>query len=137
MDETAALSAEEWLRAAWEDGPRHLRVVLPLAWRYGLGLRLGSTSDADRILGWHVSASSPTSVTVTADSRVLSAENVVTLDRTSLRWRTAVDYKNVLGRMVWSPTSVVHQWLVPRSLRRAMGDQGLRPPRGDHPKDGS
>ena len=113
-------TAEDWLRATWEDGPRPLRILLPFAWRYGLGLRLGSRSDPSRILGWHVAAAAPHLVTVDADSRIMRAENSVHVDRGTLRWHTVVDRKNLAGRVLWAPAGVVHQWLVPRLLRRAI-----------------
>lgn len=51
LDHVLGVKTERRLRSAWEDGPAVLRVLLPLAWKYGLGLRLGSASDPTRVLG--------------------------------------------------------------------------------------
>ncbi len=51
------LTAEQWLRVTWEGAPRPLRGFLPLAWKFGLGLRLGSSADPARVLGWLVARS--------------------------------------------------------------------------------
>lgn len=117
------LAAEDWLREVWEQGPRFLRVFLPLAWKYGLGLRLGPTSDTTRILGWHIAGSSPNVVTVEADSPLMRAENSVTVDEQRIQWNTVVTHKNLIGRVLWMPAQVIHQWLIPQSLRRAVRDQ--------------
>jgi len=113
-------TAEEWLRATWEEGPRFLQILLPLAWKYGLGLRLGAMSDRERILGWHIADSRSSVVRVDADSRLMRAENIITIDGGQLFWRTVVQHRNAVGRLMWVPAKIVHQWLVPRSLKRAI-----------------
>ena len=113
-------NAEQWLRATWEGSPRVLRVVLGIAWKYGLGLRLGSTADATRILGWRITNTQPNQVTVDADSRILKARNTVSLADESIHWQTTVTYTNVAGRLIWTAARIVHQFLVPRLVRRAI-----------------
>lgn len=119
-DGAVAMSAEAWLRACWEGGPALLRGFLTLAWKYGLGLRLGSPTDATRVLGWKIAESTPTSVTVVADSRLLRAENTISVQGGRVCWRTVVAPNNAIGRVLWLPASIVHQCLVPRSLRRVI-----------------
>ena len=116
----AGVTPEQWLRAIWEGGPKLLRVVLPVAWKFGLGLRLGSTGDTTRILGWRIVATNPNRVTVAADSRLMVAENTVTVDDGTLQWRTNVNYTNFVGRAMWIPGRVIHQLLVPPTMRRAV-----------------
>jgi hypothetical protein len=116
----ADLTAEQWLRAIWEDGPRPLPHVLPVAWRLGLGLRLGPSSDAARVLGWRITRSEPEAVTVVAESRIMSAENTVSRDGGRLEWRTLVTYEHLISRVLWMPARLVHQWLVRLTMRRAV-----------------
>ena len=104
IDGIVDLTAEGWLRAAWEDGPAVLRGFLPFAWKYGLGLRLGSTSDPARVLGWRITNTVPERVVV--DGRI--------------RWHTTVTYPNAVGRLMWIPARFVHQLLVPRMVLRAI-----------------
>ncbi len=114
------LAAEDWMREIWERGPRSLRIFLSLAWKYGLGLRLGASSDATRVLGWQIASNSPSAITVEADSPLMTAENSVTVHASTLCWQTVVTQKNPVGRILWMPARLVHQWLIPRSVQRAV-----------------
>ncbi|MEP6625814.1 MAG: hypothetical protein ABJC79_15300 [Acidimicrobiia bacterium] len=114
------LTAEQWLRVTWEGAPRPLRGFLPLAWKFGLGLRLGSSADPARVLGWLVARSDRDLVTIVADSWMISAENSVSRDGDRLRWQTIVTYKNVIGRTVWMPARLVHQRLIRLMMGRAI-----------------
>ena len=113
-------SAEEWLRASWEGARRPLRIVLAFAWKYGLGLRLGPSTDKTRVLGWHIAETQANCVTVEAASRILSAENTIKVDGDTIKWRTNVRYSNAGGRLIWSLARVAHQFLVPMLVRRAI-----------------
>ncbi len=63
------------MREVCERGLQFLRVFLPLAWKYGLGLRLGSSSEPQLVLGWQITGTAPNLVTVEADSPLMTAEN--------------------------------------------------------------
>ncbi len=120
IDGIVDLTVEGWLRAAWEDGPAVLRGFLPLAWKYGLGLRLGSTSDPARVLGWRITNTVPERVAVDASSQIMHAVNTVTVVDGRIRWHTTVTYANAVGRLMWIPARFVHQLLIPRMVLRAV-----------------
>lgn len=110
---------EEWLREAWEKAAPSVRMFLRVAWRYGLGFRLGRTVDCMHILGWRITESTSSQVTVEVDSRLMGATNAVIVDGDQLRWRTVVSYQNSIGKLLWIAATVIHQWLVPRLMSRA------------------
>jgi hypothetical protein len=115
----AALTGEQWLRRAWEDAPSGLRVFLRFGWRFGLGLRLGP-ADPSHVLGWHIDACTGRTVEVSASSRILSATNTLTVEDDSICWQTDIRYRNVVGRLVWPLAALLHQRIVPWSLRRTV-----------------
>jgi hypothetical protein len=121
-----AVTAEQWLRRVWEDAPTGLRVFLRLGWRFGLGLRLGP-ADPSHVLGWLIDSSTATTVVVSATSRILDATNTVTTDGDVIRWQTDVRYANGIGRLLWPPAALVHQRMVPWSVRRTIRSQALGP----------
>ncbi|MCU1395487.1 MAG: hypothetical protein JWM34_3915 [Ilumatobacteraceae bacterium] len=114
-----SLSAEQWLRHVWEDAPRALRVFLRFGWRFGLGLRLGP-ADESHILGWRIGAHSDAFVVVSAKSRILTAQNTLSVSSGGVRWQTDVRYQHLIGRLVWVPASLLHQRIVPWCVRRSI-----------------
>jgi hypothetical protein len=114
-----AATAEQWLRRVWEESPTVLRVFLRFGWRFGLGLRLGP-ADPSHVLGWHIDSSTPTAVVVSASSRILAATNTVTAEDDVIRWQTDVRYESVVGRLLWPLAALVHQRIVPWSVRRTI-----------------
>ncbi len=118
-----ASTAEQWLRRVWEDAPTGLRIFLRFGWRFGLGLRLGP-ADPWHVLGWRIDASADNTVTVSASSPILSAQNTLTSSDALICWRTDVFYNRRVGRLVWVPAALLHQRIVPWSVRRAIRSQG-------------
>jgi hypothetical protein len=110
---------EDWARAVFEGGSGPMRAFLRTGWRFGLGLRLGSVQAADHVLGWPIRYSGPDRIDLTADSRIVATENVVTCDEAGVTWVTFVRYRNPLGRLLWLLAAPLHQVLIPRSLIRA------------------
>ncbi|HQZ34986.1 MAG TPA: hypothetical protein PK020_11205 [Ilumatobacteraceae bacterium] len=114
-----AFTAELWLRHIWEDAPKAVRVFLRCGWRFGLGLRLGP-ADRSHVLGWRIDGTSDAAVTVSAKSRILSAQNTITVSDDLICWQTVVHYERLIGRLLWLPASLLHQLIVPWSVRRAV-----------------
>ncbi len=121
----SALSAEQWLRRVWEDAPPGLRVFLRFGWRFGLGLRLGPSDDVSYVVGWHIDSSTDRTVVVSASSRILSATNTLTAEDDMIRWETDVRFVHIVGRLVWPLAALLHQRIVPWSVRRAIAQQLL------------
>lgn len=117
---SAAPDAERLLRATWEEGPAVLSWSLPLAWKFGLGLRLGPKKSAEHVLGWPITQRTSGQIAVATSSRIMQAQNSLLVDGDVITWTTLVTYNNLLGRLLWVPARIVHQWLVRRSLSGAL-----------------
>lgn len=112
--------AEDCLRAAWEGGPPLLTWLLPVGWRFGLGLRLGPRHSKAHVLGWPIVRADAHSITVAADSPFMNAENSIGLQNETIVWTTSITFTNRAGRVLWLVAKPVHQWLVPRALAPAI-----------------
>ncbi|MFF1924035.1 DUF2867 domain-containing protein [Streptomyces sp. NPDC058221] len=110
---------EEWARAAFEDAPAPLRVVLVLGWRLALGLRLGPRPSPGHVLGWPVAETGPHGVVLEARSGLITARNVVTVSATGVVWSTFVRYERRIARPVWAVVAPVHHLVIPYVLARA------------------
>ena len=111
--------AEEWLRAAWEGGPLLLRRLLPIGWRFGLGLRLGPRGSEGHVLGWPITRTDRHTVVVAADSPFMHAKSCLRVQSRTIVWTTRISFTTQVGRVLWMPAQPAHQWLVPRLLARA------------------
>ncbi|MCU1388314.1 MAG: hypothetical protein JWL72_1652, partial [Ilumatobacteraceae bacterium] len=55
-----------------------------------------------------------------ARSPIISAQNTLTTVDGLIRWRTDVRYEHFIGRLIWLPAAVLHQRIVPWSVRRTI-----------------
>jgi hypothetical protein len=113
-------TAEQWARAMLEDAPPDTRRALRWVWK-GLGLKLGSTSDERRVLGWEVRRSSPDVALLGANS-LLGLRGEVLLKRRSesLLCATFIQFQNPLARAVWSRVAPGHRQTVRNLLEEAV-----------------
>jgi hypothetical protein len=96
-------TGEDWARAVLEDAPPALRQSLRRGW-CALGLRLGSTRDERRVLGWAVRRRTPEHVLLGADSPLGLRGDVL--------FATLVQLGNPLARQVWARVIPTHQRVV-------------------------
>ena len=118
-----SLTPELWARAVFEQGPAPLRAFVDLGWRALLGLRLGPRHSPDHVAGWAIASvdERPDTITLTADSGLLRARNIVAVDDDVVEWVTAVQFERRLGRTVWAAAIPVHSLTIPYLLTRAAG----------------
>jgi hypothetical protein len=106
---TADRSAEEWARALLEGAPSPLRATLVRSWTL-LGLKIGSTRDVDRVLGWQVACSTPDQVLLHADSRIgLPGELLIERRSESVLLSTLLRQDNLVARLLWAAITPSHQ----------------------------
>lgn len=117
--EGAAASPERWARAVWEDAPPTLRGFLVVAWRFGLGFRLGPRPAAGYVLGWAIVRSAPDVAVLECRSRFLTGHNIVHVDGPRITWTTLVRYERWPSRVLWPVAAVVHHRVLPYLLSRA------------------
>lgn len=111
-------TGEGWARAMLEGAPAATREALRDGWRM-LGLRLGSTDDPARILGWPVRESAPDHAVLAATSRLgMRAELVFAREPGALCFSTLITLRNPLARLVWARIAGQHRRVVRHLLVR-------------------
>jgi hypothetical protein len=117
-------TGEQWARAVLEGASAPTRRQLRRGWQL-LGLRLGSASDASRVLGWEIRRSTPDFVLLGATSRIgMPGELLFRRDHDGLLFCTFVQQRNPLARLLWARVTPAHQRIVRSLLARAAGREG-------------
>ena len=112
----AEAPAEACARAALENTPAELRRALRRGW-FALGLRLGSSRDPDRVLGWELRRRTPDIALLGARSRLgMPAEVLFKREPDGLLFATFVQHRNPLVRAVWAGVAPGHRQVVQRLL---------------------
>ncbi len=112
-------TAEQWARATLEGAPEKTRRTLRWGW-FALGLRLGSTRDARRVLGWEVRRSSPDVALLAASSPLgLTGEVLFQRRDRKLLFATFLQLRNPLARLLWARVAPGHRLVVRKLLERA------------------
>jgi hypothetical protein len=111
-------TAEQWARAMLEGAPASFRRSAPRAW-HALGLRHGSTSSDEFVLGWPVRRSTPDVALLGARSRVgMPAELLFERRGDTLLFATLVQHDNPVARAVWAVIGRPHRRIVHDLLER-------------------
>jgi hypothetical protein len=130
IDHVEKRTGEQWARATLENAPLAWRRFLPWAW-LALGLRHGSASSKQFVLGWEVRQSTPDLVLLGADSRIgLPAELLFERQQHTLLFATFVRRENAFTRALWAGVAPVHRQVVRYLLSRAAST--ARTDRPDH-----
>jgi hypothetical protein len=112
-------TGEEWARAMLEDAPASTRRALRRGW-FALGIRLGSSDDPERVLGWPVRETSPDHAVLAARSLTgLEPELLFKREAGGLLFATLIKLNNPLTRAGWSAFSPQHRRVVRHLLERA------------------
>jgi hypothetical protein len=129
--------AEWWARAVFEGAPTVLRAVIVVGWRLFLGLRLEPPDAPAQVLGWRIESDTESdtenhiaqggSITLSASSPLLRAENMVAVDETVVLWITVVHFERRLGQVLWTVASALHHMVIPFLLGRAAGSGAGEP----------
>jgi hypothetical protein len=122
---------EQWARAIFEGAPGLLRWFIVSGWRFGLGLRLARQPSPSDVLGWRIVGSTTNSATLAAQSRLLSARNIIRCEQQQLTWVTEVDFEGRAGQLLWSVAAPIHHATVPFLLARATRPLQGGIPQGD------
>jgi hypothetical protein len=112
-------SPEQWARATFEGAPRAVRWFLVAGFRFGLGLRFGPRSSPEHVLGWAIVERETDSLTLQAQSWLLTSRLVFKTDGSRLQQSTHVRYDRSIAAVLWPPVSILHRQIVPRLLRHA------------------
>jgi hypothetical protein len=119
VSDARSMSAEQWARATWEGSPTIVRWLLILGWRFTLGLRLASGRSPTHVLGWRLLDDRPDTVTLQAGSALITSQNVVIVQQSTVLWTTLVRYERPLARPIWRLVELVHRTVLPYTLSHA------------------
>lgn len=120
---TDTRTAEQWMRAVFEDAPQPVRWFLLLGWRGVLGLQLGPRPSPDHILGWWITSRETEEVCLELHSALMNAQLALHLANSTAVWNTNVFYTKSLARPLWAVVGVIHRQIVPSLLGRAASFQ--------------
>jgi hypothetical protein len=131
ISQAGVRTGEQWARTILENAPIAWRHFLPWAW-FALGLRLGSVSSKQRVLGWEVRHSTPDLVLLGAGSRTgMPAELLFKRQQHTLLFATFVRQENAFARGLWAGIAPVHRQVVRYLLSQAVS--AARTNCGEHP----
>jgi len=109
-------SPEQWARAMFGNVPSRTERVI---WRGVLGFGLSRGRSPDTVGGWRIGGRGPDWIRVETASASLAANMLVQTGGGAVAWTTCLRFDRPLGRVIWTPASVVHRRLVPGVLRAA------------------
>ena len=112
-------SAEVWARAVFEDAPPALRWFIRTGWRFPLRFRLAPPGAPGHVLGCRIIHAEPTVLVIEQCSPLMTAHNVVLVERTTIVWATLVRYQSPIARPLWSVSAAIHHRTLPYLLTRA------------------
>ena len=118
-NEATSRSAEQWIRAAFEDAPLTRRFAF-IPWRLLLGLRLGPRHSPDHVHGWKIADRGDNWIRVEASSWFMTAHAVVRVDERDVSVALFVRYDRPIAALVWPPLSIGHRRAMPVVLRQAL-----------------
>jgi hypothetical protein len=124
-------SAEQWLRAVFEEAPLALRWFLIVGWT-ALTCRLRLRAAPSRILGWQVEYATPDTALIAVRARIgLSSYVAVAVDADEITLASFVRYTGPatsVARALWTGTIPLHERMLrylltsaPRRNNRRIG----------------
>ncbi|HEV3360063.1 MAG TPA: hypothetical protein VG247_24895 [Pseudonocardiaceae bacterium] len=119
LPEPTTRSPEGWARAVFEDAPTALRWFIRTGWRFPLGFQLGPSGSLAHVLGCRIIRADRTTVVLEQRSPLMTAHNIVFVERSRIVWTTIVRYQHPLARPLWSVSAALHHQILPYLLTQA------------------
>ncbi len=119
LPEPTTRSPEDWARAVFEDAPKLLRWFIRAGWRFPLGFQLGPSGSPAHVLGCRIIRADRTTIVLEQRSALMTAHNIVFVERTRIVWTTIVRYQHPLARPLWSVSAALHHRILPHLLTQA------------------
>jgi hypothetical protein len=116
-------SALEWARLSLRGAEASGGIFSRVVWHGVLGFELTAPNTPGTVVGWWITDSSPTSLVLDTDGRMMAGRMVFQTSEAGATWTTMVRYHHPLARPVWQIAAHAHRALVPRCLmgaRRAL-----------------
>ena len=117
--------AESWARACFERAPAPMRLFLVAGW-WLLLLEGSSRSDATRVVGWPLVATTADTATLQRRSRLgIDATLVLSTRDGTATFASGMIFRNSFARVVWALVAPTHRWAVRVVLDHAASELAL------------
>jgi hypothetical protein len=119
--EGSTTSAEDWIRAIFEEAPRAVRWFLLVGWA-AIGCRLRPRRAPSRVLGWEIEEVSPELIVTVVRVRTgLISRLVVSVGAGTVTLSSFVTFtgRTPLARTIWAGTVPLHERILPHLLTDA------------------
>jgi hypothetical protein len=101
------------------DVPVPLRVLVPVAQRLLLGLRLQLQPSPDHLLGWKIADRGDNWVRIEAASWFISSHVIFLADGGQLSLASFLRYDRRIAALIWPPVSLIHRQVTVAMMRSA------------------
>jgi hypothetical protein len=119
IEPTSTRTPEDWARAVFEGAPPMLRRFIRTGWRFPLRFHLARPGVPGHILGCQIIRNGRTALVLEQRSPLMTAHNIVLVERTRIVWTTLVRYRRPIARPLWSVSAAIHHCTLPHLLTRA------------------
>jgi hypothetical protein len=121
IEDPGTRTSVQWARAVFEGAPAALRWCIVFGWTHVLGLRLGPRPSDDHVLGWEIANGDLVagSTALLAESRLLRACNIVSVETEAVTWVTLVHCSRAAARPLWALSRPIHLLTIRYLLARA------------------
>jgi hypothetical protein len=119
VEPTSTRTPQDWARAVFEDAPPILRRFIRAGWRFPLRFDLAPPGAPGHILGCRIIRDEPTMIGLEQRSPLMTAHNIVLVERTRIVLATLVRYRSPIARPLWSVSAAIHHRTLPYLLTRA------------------
>jgi hypothetical protein len=97
-----------------------LRRFMRTGWRFPLRFHLAPPGAPGHILGCRIIRNERTAIVLEQRSPLMTAHNIVFVERTRVVWTTLVRYRRPIARPLWSVSAAIHHRTLPHLLTRAV-----------------
>ena len=107
VEPASTRTPEEWARGVFEGAPPVLRRFMRAGWRFPLRFRLAPRGAPGHILGCRIIRNEGTAIVLEQRSPLMTAHNIVFVERTRIVWTTLVRYRRPIARPLWSVPAAI------------------------------
>ena len=119
IPESSTRSPQDWARTVFEGAPPLLRWFIRTGWRFPLRFDLAAPGAPNHVLGGRIVRDERTMFVMELRSPLMTARDLVLVERTRVVLATLVRYHRPIARPLWSVAAVIHHRVMPYLLTRA------------------
>jgi hypothetical protein len=119
IPESSTRSPQDWARTVFEGAPPLIRWLIRTGWRFPLRFDLAPPGAPNHVLGCRIVHDERTTFVIELRSPLMTARDIVLVERTRIVLATLVRYRRPVARPLWSVSAVIHHRIMPYLLTRA------------------